>query len=54
MKIEQISVGDLIPYAKNAKLHNDAQVASLAGSIKEFGFNNPVLVDADGGIIAGV
>lgn len=53
MKIEQLNVDELIPYARNAKLHNDAQVASLAGSIKEFGFNNPVLIDNEGSIIAG-
>lgn len=53
MKIEQIPTDDLIPYAKNAKLHSAAQVSSIAGSIKEFGFNNPVLIDKDNGIIAG-
>ena len=53
MKIEQVEVAKLIPYANNAKLHDDAQVASIAGSIREFGFNNPVLIDKDGGIIAG-
>ena len=53
MKIETIPTGDLIPYARNAKKHDDSQVAKLAGSIKEFGFNNPVLIDKDNGIIAG-
>jgi len=43
----------LIPYAKNARTHSDEQVAQIAGSIKEFGFNNPVLVDKEGSIIAG-
>jgi DNA modification methylase len=43
----------LIPYARNARLHSEAQVAQIAASIAEFGFNNPVLVDKDGGIIAG-
>lgn len=46
-------VADLIPYARNARTHSPAQVAQIAGSIKEFGFNNPVLIDAQGGIIAG-
>jgi hypothetical protein len=44
---------DLIPYARNAKKHDDAQVMQIAGSIKEFGFNAPVLIDQSNGIIAG-
>jgi DNA modification methylase len=44
---------DLIPYARNAKKHDPEQVAKIAGSIREFGFNNPVLVDQSNGIIAG-
>ena len=53
MKIEQKSIDLLIPYAKNARIHNEAQIAQIAGSIKEFGFNNPVLIDKNNGIIAG-
>jgi ParB family transcriptional regulator, chromosome partitioning protein len=53
MKIETLSTASLIPYARNAKKHDASQVAKLAGSIREFGFNNPVLVDKDNGIIAG-
>jgi len=52
-KIEWMSVETLIPYAKNARTHSDEQVAQIAGSIKEFGFNNPVLVDKDNSVIAG-
>ena len=52
-QIEWLSVETLIPYAKNARTHSDEQVAQIAGSIKEFGFNNPVLVDKDNSIIAG-
>ena len=52
-KIEWQSVDKLIPYAKNARTHSDEQVAQIAGSIKEFGFNNPVLVDKDNSVIAG-
>ena len=47
------SVEKLIPYARNARTHSDAQVAQIAASIREFGFTNPVLIDAEGGIIAG-
>ena len=52
-QIEQVSIGALIPYARNSRTHSDAQVAQIAASIREFGFTNPVLIDADGGIIAG-
>jgi ParB-like chromosome segregation protein Spo0J len=53
MKIEQIQTADLIPYARNTRTHSEAQVAQIAGSIREFGFTNPVLIDKDNGIIAG-
>ena len=53
MKIEQVAVTALIPYAKNSRTHDDAQVAQIAASIKEFGWTNPILVDGDKGIIAG-
>jgi len=53
MKIEQIKTSDLIPYARNSRSHSEVQVAQIAGSIREFGFTNPVLIDADNGIIAG-
>jgi hypothetical protein len=52
-KIEQIELEKLIPYAKNSRTHNDAQVAQIAASIREFGFNNPVLIGQDNDIIAG-
>lgn len=52
MQIKEIEVSKLIPYANNSRTHDDAQVAQLAASIKEFGFRNPILVDGMG-IIAG-
>lgn len=52
-QIEHIAVERLIPYARNSRTHDDAQVAQIAASIREFGFTNPVLIDADDGIIAG-
>ena len=42
-----------MPYAKNARTHSPEQVAQIAASIREFGFTNPVLIDSDGGIVAG-
>ena len=44
---------DLIPYARNSRTHSDDQVNQIASSIKEFGFTNPILIDEQGGIIAG-
>ena len=52
-KIVTRSVEALIPYARNARTHSDEQVAQIAGSIREFGFTNPVLIDEVDGIIAG-
>ena len=52
-EIEHVATATLIPYARNARTHSEHQVAQIAGSIQEFGFNNPVLIDAENGIIAG-
>jgi len=52
MKIQEVAVNKLIPYAKNSRTHSPEQVAQIAASIKEFGFRNPILVDGVG-IIAG-
>jgi hypothetical protein len=46
-------VADLIPYVKNPRTHSEDQVAVIAGSIREFGWTNPVLIDGRNGIIAG-
>lgn len=46
-------VEELIPYARNARTHSEAQVAQIAASIREFGFTNPVLLDGERGILAG-
>ena len=51
--IEMWLVERLVPWAKNPRTHSDAQVAQIAASIAEFGFNNPILVDTQAGIIAG-
>lgn len=53
LKVVLRPVSGLIPYARNSRTHSDAQVAQIAASIREFGFTNPVLIGADGGIIAG-
>src|ERR1700683_4809741 len=51
--IEMWLVERLIPFARNPRTHSDAQIAQIAASIAEFGFNNPILVDTKAGIIAG-
>lgn len=53
LQIEQRAVAKLIPYARNARLHTQAQVAQIAASIKEWGWTLPVLIDEQDGIIAG-
>jgi ParB-like chromosome segregation protein Spo0J len=53
MKIKQVEIEKLIPYINNSRTHDDAQVAQIAASIKEFGWTNPILTDGDNGIIAG-
>jgi DNA modification methylase len=52
-KIEPWPTEKLIPYARNARQHSDAQVAQIAASIAEFGFTNPILAGSDGVIVAG-
>ena len=52
-KIEQWPITKLVPYARNARTHSDAQVAQIAASIAEFGFTNPILSGSDGVIVAG-
>lgn len=53
MKLGKAETSVLIPYINNARTHDEAQVKQIASSIKEFGFNNPVLIDENCSIIAG-
>src|SRR5688572_25986798 len=52
-RIELWPVDKLVPYARNPRTHTDAQIAQIAASIAEFGFNSPILVDSNAGIVAG-
>jgi DNA modification methylase len=52
-RIELWLVDRLVPYERNARTHSASQVAQIAASIVEFGFNAPILVDSNAGIIAG-
>ncbi len=53
LTVQRWPIDKLIPYARNARTHSDAQVAQVAASIIEFGWTNPILVGGDGVIIAG-
>jgi DNA modification methylase len=52
-KIAPWPTDKLIPYARNARTHSDAQIAQIAASIVEFGWTNPILAGSDGVIVAG-
>ena len=51
--VSSLPIASLVPYAENARTHSPTQVTQIAASIAEFGFVNPVLVDAEGVLIAG-
>jgi hypothetical protein len=51
--VERWPIAKLIPNARNARTHSDAQIAQLAASMREWGWTMPVLVDESGGLIAG-
>ena len=52
-KIVRKNVSNLVFYARNSRTHSDEQVNQIAASIKEWGWTVPVLIDPDGGLIAG-
>lgn len=53
IQLEKLPLDQLVPYARNSRTHSEAQVAQIAASIREFGWTNPVLIDANGTIVAG-
>jgi hypothetical protein len=53
MKIEYINTSDLIPYANNAKIHDEIQIEQIKQSIKSYGFNDPVAIWKNNEIIEG-
>ena len=52
-KLEILPIDTLTPYANNARTHSDDQIKKIQASLREFGFVNPVLIDANRGVIAG-
>ena len=53
LRVERVAVSELQPYERNSRTHSEEQIEEIAASIREFGFTNPILIDAGGGIIAG-
>ena len=52
-EMKMVSTSKLIPYVNNARTHSQEQVNKLHGTLREFGFINPVIIDADYNVIAG-
>jgi len=53
LRLEHWPVARLIPSPRNARTHSDIQIAEIAGSIRAFGFTNPILVGEEGDVVAG-
>lgn len=53
LQIEYWPIDKLVPYARNARTHSEAQIAEIAGSIRSFGFSNPIQVSSAGDVVAG-
>src|ERR1019366_2027514 len=51
--VEYWPIARLLPYIRNARTHSPEQIAQVAASIRQFGWTNPILVGADGVVIAG-
>ncbi len=47
LRIEELPIAALKPRARNARTHSPKQISKIAASIKQFGFVNPVLIDAN-------
>lgn len=54
LHIEQIAPAALTPWARNARTHSKKQLRQIANSIRSFGFTNPVLIDRQNTILAGL
>ena len=53
LKLEYISTKTLTPYLRNARVHNELQIKQIAGSIQQFGFIKPIVIDESEMILAG-
>lgn len=52
-EMKMVETSKLIPYVNNARTHSQEQVNKLRGSLREFGFINPVIIDGEYNVIAG-
>ena len=52
LRVKYAPIGDVRPYEDNPR-HNDEAVEAVAASIREFGWKQPIVVDADGTIVVG-
>ena len=52
-RVERVSRDELIPYSNNPKEHPEEQVNKIASSIKNYGWDQPIVVDGGGEIIKG-
>jgi DNA modification methylase len=52
-KMEMVPLEKLVPYVNNARTHSPEQIQKLRGSLREYGFINPIIIDSDFNIIAG-
>lgn len=46
-------LGEITPYEKNAKKHDETQINNVAESIRRYGFVQPIVIDKDGVIVIG-
>lgn len=53
MQVVMKSLGEIHPYSKNAKKHDEKQIKNVAESIKQYGFVQPVVVDKNNVIVIG-
>jgi ParB-like chromosome segregation protein Spo0J len=53
MRVERIGVASLTSDPRNARLHGEQNLAAIAGSLRRFGQQKPIVVDAGGVVIAG-
>ncbi len=51
--VEYLPPASLVPYARNPRTHSRKQIRQIAESIRQFGWTNPILIDRDGGVVAG-
>lgn len=51
--VEQIPIASVVPYERNARKHPEPQLVKLAGSIQQFGFIVPIVVNAERQVLTG-